>query len=105
MNKITILLSASILLFSACQNQQKQEEPQNPNIIVVYMDDLGYGDMGAYGATKLKTPNMDKLAERECGLHQVMPLQQPVHQVATPCSPASIPGDMKAPGFCPVQRR
>jgi arylsulfatase A-like enzyme len=63
MNKITILLSASILLFSACQNQQKQEEPQNPNIIVVYMDDLGYGDMGAYGATKLKTPNMDKLAE------------------------------------------
>ncbi|MEJ7768934.1 MAG: arylsulfatase, partial [Chitinophagaceae bacterium] len=35
---------------------------QNPNIVVIYADDLGYGDVGAYGATKVKTPNMDKLA-------------------------------------------
>jgi arylsulfatase A-like enzyme len=33
-----------------------------PNIIIIYADDLGYGDVGAYGATELKTPNMDKLA-------------------------------------------
>lgn len=33
-----------------------------PNIIIIYADDLGYGDVGAYGATALKTPNMDKLA-------------------------------------------
>ena len=63
MNKLTILLASALLLFTACQKQQKQEEPPNPNIIVIYTDDLGYGDVGAYGATALKTPNIDKLAE------------------------------------------
>ena len=33
-----------------------------PNIIVIYADDLGYGDVGAYGATELETPNIDRLA-------------------------------------------
>ena len=36
--------------------------PIKPNIIIIYADDLGYGDVGAYGATGLKTPNIDKLA-------------------------------------------
>ncbi len=36
--------------------------PEQPNIVVIYMDDLGYGDIGAYGATSLETPNIDKLA-------------------------------------------
>jgi len=33
-----------------------------PNIVVIYVDDLGYGDLSAYGATEVKTPNVDKLA-------------------------------------------
>ncbi|WP_344738752.1 arylsulfatase [Microbacterium awajiense] len=33
-----------------------------PHIIVIYMDDLGYGDVGAYGATRVATPHMDALA-------------------------------------------
>jgi arylsulfatase A-like enzyme len=33
-----------------------------PNIVFIVADDLGYGDLGAYGATRLKTPNLDRLA-------------------------------------------
>jgi arylsulfatase A-like enzyme len=33
-----------------------------PNIVIIYLDDLGYGDISCYGGTGLKTPNIDKLA-------------------------------------------
>src|SRR4051794_34836315 len=33
-----------------------------PNIVLIYADDLGYGDVGCYGATSVRTPNVDRLA-------------------------------------------
>jgi arylsulfatase A-like enzyme len=33
-----------------------------PNIVLLYADDIGYGDLSCYGATKVKTPNLDRLA-------------------------------------------
>ena len=47
------------LCFISCN---KKETPTKPNIIIVYMDDLGYGDVSYNGASKLQTPNMDTMA-------------------------------------------
>ncbi|MEJ7740258.1 MAG: arylsulfatase [Chitinophagaceae bacterium] len=37
---------------------------QKPNVVFIYADDLGYGDVSCYGATKINTPNLDKLAKQ-----------------------------------------
>ena len=63
-----ILLLCISLAFFACEDKKKEtlsetkSEVKKPNIIFIYADDLGYGELGAYGATELKTPNMDILA-------------------------------------------
>jgi arylsulfatase A len=35
----------------------------SPNIVIIFIDDMGYGDIGPYGATKQKTPNLDRMAD------------------------------------------
>lgn len=58
----TILTAALIFcgtgLFMASAQQKK------PNVVLIYVDDLGYGDLSSYGATKIKTPNVDRIAQR-----------------------------------------
>ncbi|MFI3304190.1 MAG: sulfatase-like hydrolase/transferase [Rikenellaceae bacterium] len=39
-------------------------ESSRPNVVIIIADDIGYGDLGCYGATRIKTPNVDRLAER-----------------------------------------
>ena len=34
-----------------------------PNVIIIFTDDQGYGDLGCFGSTKIKTPNIDRLAK------------------------------------------
>ncbi|MBA4187313.1 MAG: arylsulfatase [Planctomycetaceae bacterium] len=45
-------------------NTATAAEPAKPNIVIIFIDDLGYADIGPFGATKQKTPNLDRMAEQ-----------------------------------------
>jgi arylsulfatase A-like enzyme len=53
-----VLLVAQALVF--CSSLVLAQE--RPNVVFIYTDDLGYGDVSSYGATALKTPSIDRLA-------------------------------------------
>lgn len=41
----------------------RAEQTEKPNIVLMYIDDLGYGDVGVYGCQDIPTPNIDRLAK------------------------------------------
>src|SRR5438128_7733550 len=78
MKQIAVLFIL-LCLFDLClaQNLNKKK----PNIIYIYADDLGYGELGCYGQTKIKTPNLDRMAKEGIRFTQ--------HYTSTPvCAPA-----------------
>ena len=44
-------------------NTSNKIKAKQPNIIYIYADDMGYGESGPYGQTKIKTPNLDRMAK------------------------------------------
>ena len=71
------LVIASALLLSIARSASAQI----PNIVLIYADDLGYGDVSAYGAKALSTPNIDRLAK--AGLRFT-----DAHSSAATCTPS-----------------
>jgi len=62
--KPTIFLLFMILVFSCKQDSPKATSKKTlPNIVYIFTDDLGYGDIGCFGATDIKTPNIDRIAK------------------------------------------
>ncbi|HMP29696.1 MAG TPA: arylsulfatase [Saprospiraceae bacterium] len=64
MIKYVLGLCSSLILFTYRANEKLiNTRIQKPNIIYIMADDLGYGELGAYGQEKIETPNIDALAK------------------------------------------
>jgi arylsulfatase A-like enzyme len=55
---LPVFLASALPLSSTAPNTEK------PNIIIIYADDLGYGDISCYGAGSISTPNIDRIAKQ-----------------------------------------
>jgi arylsulfatase A-like enzyme len=60
----TFLKSAGLAALAAASPfRAAAAEPKRPNLVLIYADDLGYGDVGCYGTSRVATPNIDRLAK------------------------------------------
>ena len=60
------LLSSAACVATAADKAPKQTTPEKaktPNVVFIYADDLGYGDLECYGAKNVQTPNVNRLAK------------------------------------------
>ena len=64
MRKTSFLLCLWLLIFGIyVRAEENKKTVQQPNILVILVDDLGYGDLSSYGAKDLQTPNIDSLMD------------------------------------------
>ena len=64
MYKKLILPVLATVGVQACTNTQKPQEQTQPNIVIIYTDDVGFADVGCYGSPEVETPNIDRLAAK-----------------------------------------
>lgn len=57
-----LILSLGALNFLVCSCVQERQQFVHPNVLLIYADDIGYGDLSCYGTSSVYTPNIDKLA-------------------------------------------
>ena len=62
MKPTTVLTLFALCAIGAVSGASSSAQPRLPNIIVILADDLGYGDLGAFGAPNIRTPRLDAMA-------------------------------------------
>jgi len=58
----TTLLGAALLMLLGQATSQDVRAAEKPNFVVIFCDDLGYGDLGCFGHPTIRTPNLDRMA-------------------------------------------
>ena len=63
-----------VIVISQCKAKDGRisDESTPPNIVIIFTDDQGYGDLGSYGSEILKTPRLDQLASEGTRFNQFL---------------------------------
>ena len=59
----TIIFLTQITVLGQSKATHSNSPAAKPNVVLIYIDDLGYGDLGCYGSEKNDTPHVDQLAK------------------------------------------
>ncbi len=102
---LSFLFFLALVVSSCSQKQEKKAETvsQHPNVVLIFVDDMGYGDLGCYGHPNNKTPNIDNMATegiRLTSFYAVAPVctpsraglltgRYPIRSIPTNCGPSS----------------
>ncbi len=63
-NKLFLFVGLICIALAGCTKSTPVKEHSEPNIILIYLDDMGYGDLSLTGAIDYTTPNLDKMASQ-----------------------------------------
>ena len=64
MRKFSLLILLVSVLLNSCSQSKQKHDTKKPNVVLILIDDEGYGDVGCYGATGFQTPNLDDIASQ-----------------------------------------
>ena len=81
--KLMMACGAVSMMGPACRSRTGRIDESRPNIILFYADDIGYGDVGCYGATGVETPYIDRLAGEGVRFTDA-------HSSAATCTPSRV---------------
>ena len=88
-------LAALIALLASIPATAKNTAPSTlPNVVIIFPDDQGYGDVGVFGAKGFATPNLDQLAREGCKFSNF--------HVAAPICSASRAAALTRVAACPA---
>lgn len=73
-------ISVPATVFAELPEAAQEQGEKQPNVILIVADDLGYGDLSCYGAHRIQTPGMDRIADEGIRFTRVfvrLPLPRP----------------------------
>jgi arylsulfatase A-like enzyme len=101
-NQLGLALGLACLLVATIMSRAEGDLPGRPNVIVIFCDDLGYGDLGCYGHPTIRTPHLDRLAASGMKFTQFYSAAP----VCTPSRAALLTGRLPIrSGLCSSKRR
>ena len=93
---VAVVLTATLLVAGL-----PAAEPARPNIVLIYADDIGYGDLSLLWRKGRQTPNIDRLASEGMRFTDAHAARPPARRRATRCSPAQYAWRKKGTGILP----